>query len=118
MPICRTQSIVSVSEHANKDSPKAAAKDEKGVVKSSIKTRRRKKVSSISMSEAAKAKRDPQERTSEDLFKLRKSRQSMIMKRIMIVLLSMLFILDLVVVYFRGPFYIFFAINVYLISSK
>ena len=38
----------------------------------------------------------------------------MIMKRIMIVLLSMLFILDLVVVYFRGPFYIFFAINVCL----
>ena len=95
-----------MSEHAaNKDSPKnAAAKiEEKGTPAKSIKARRRKKVSSISMSEAAKAKRDPQERTSEDLFKLRKSRQSMIMKRIMIVLLSMLFILDLVVVYFRGP---------------
>ena len=66
----RTQSIVSVSEHAGKDSAVGvgAAKDEKGASSSSaaksIKTRRRKKVSSISMSEAAKAKRDPQERTN------------------------------------------------------
>ena len=61
---CRTQSIVSVSEHAaNKDSPKnaaAAAKEEKGTPAKSIKARRRKKVSSISMAEATKAKRDPQ----------------------------------------------------------
>ena len=69
---CRTQSIVSVSEHASKDSAVGvgAAKDEKGASSSaakSIKTRRRKKVSSISMSEAAKAKRDPQERTIEGL---------------------------------------------------
>ena len=56
---------MSVSEHASKDSPKALAKDDKGSAASaaaakSIKTRRRKKVASISMSEAAKAKRDPQ----------------------------------------------------------
>ena len=63
---CRTQSIVSVSEHAaNKDSPKSAAAgaakiEEKGTPAKSIKARRRKKVSSISMAEAAKAKRDPQ----------------------------------------------------------
>ena len=54
-----------MSEHAaNKDSPKnaaAAAKiEEKGTPAKSIKARRRKKVSSISMAEAAKAKRDPQ----------------------------------------------------------
>ena len=54
---------MSVSEHANKDSAVASAKEEKGAAaKASIKTRRRKKVSSISMAEAAKAKRDPQER--------------------------------------------------------
>ena len=62
-----------MSEHASKDSAVGvgAAKDEKGASSSSaaksIKTRRRKKVSSISMSEAAKAKRDPQERTDEPL---------------------------------------------------
>ena len=48
--ICRTQSIVSVSEHAaNKDSPKSAAAakiEEKGTPAKSIKARRRKKVSS------------------------------------------------------------------------
>ena len=61
---------MSVSEHAaNKDSPKnaAAAKEEKGTPAKSIKARRRKKVSSISMSEAAKAKRDPQVRSNEPL---------------------------------------------------
>ena len=59
---------MSVSEHAaNKDSPKnaAAAKiEEKGTPAKSIKARRRKKVSSISMAEAAKAKRDPQVTTT------------------------------------------------------
>ena len=61
----RTQSIVSVSEHAasggKESSVTAAVKEERANASSkSIKTRRRKKVSSLNVSEAGKAKRDPQ----------------------------------------------------------
>ena len=81
----RTQSIVSVSEHAGgggKESVIAAAaavKEERAAAavasaSKSIKTRRRKKVSSLNVSEAGKAKRDPQVLYS-SFFKLRKIRK-------------------------------------------
>ena len=64
----RTQSIISVSEHAagggGKESVAAVREERAAAAVASdsrlIKTRRQKKVSSLNVSEAGKAKRDPQ----------------------------------------------------------